>query len=295
MKFLNIVKSEIIEEEANNDFFIICLFLFSRKKSNDDEIIFKVSNSILRNINILEKSIKFDIGKLSEIKQNKITTIFKLVPSDGYNNLLLGKDFDFNESSLKEDDLRVMMKALFLIRGYVSNFDSKFYHFEIRTISEYEIDFINFIFNKYEIYLKKQIKQNKTILYVKKATEISDILKIMNCDKSMMLFEDERISRSITSSYQRIEKVEDMNNRKIQDISDVQIKYINILKRNNFISLNEKERTIAEIRLNYPMYSLSDLTYVYNLTKNENYSKSSINNWLKKIVEKGKGEENASK
>ncbi len=295
MKFLNIVKSEIIEDEANNDFFIICLFLFSRKKSNDDEIIFKVSNSILRNINILEKTIKFDIGKLSEIKQNKTTTIFKLVPSDRYNNLLSGKDFNFNESSLEEDDLRVMMKALFLIRGYVSNFDSKFYHFEIRTINEYEIDFINFIFNKYGIYLKKQIKQNKTILYVKKATEISDILKIMNCDKSMMLFEDERISRSITSSYQRIEKVEDMNNRKIQDISDVQIKYINILKRNNFISLNEKERTIAEIRLNYPMYSLSDLTYVYNLTKNENYSKSSINNWLKKIVEKGKGEENANK
>ncbi len=292
MKFLNIVKSEIIENEANNDFFIVCLFLFSRKKIHDESLVFRLPTILCENIDVFGKVKLFKLGELKIIKQNKKTIVFEFKPNQKYSNILLSKDFHIDESSFNNEEIRTMIKGLFIIKGYVSGFNSKFYHFEIRTNYKFEQEVIINVFNQYEINLKKQIKNNNVILYVKKATEISDILKIMNCDKSLMIFEDERISRSITSSYQRIEKVEDMNNKKTIEISNIQIKYIILLKeKNRFDLLSESEKAIADIRLKYPMYSLSDLAYVFNLTRNENYSKSTINNWLKNIVAKAKSVE----
>lgn len=195
-----------------------------------------------------------------------------------------------NKISLNEDlDYMAFVAGSFVAKGWVSKPSSRFYHLEFRVGSmEHSLNLQEAI-DSLGIKTKFVNKGKWFITYVKKSMDLSDLLRAMQATQSMMIFEDERITRDISSSYSKMETIEAYNIKKIESISKSQIEAIKKLENENKLSLlGEDKLAVAKIRLNNPAHSLSDIQYTFNAENDKNVSKSTINNWFKYIIDLSK-------
>ncbi len=183
------------------------------------------------------------------------------------------------------DENKAYVAGIFLGKGWINEPTSKFYHFEIRVRHlQHSLD-VQEAFDGLGI-KTNTIKKNKWFYtYVKKASEISKIISSLNAFQAVMLFEDSRIERDFISSFKKMESIEAYNLKKQNISAKKQIDIINNIKNKPIInSLTTKQFNLMNLRLEKPSYSLSELQMEYNFIYDENVSKSTINNWLRKII-----------
>ena len=184
----------------------------------------------------------------------------------------------------KKKNSSFILSSQFLLSGYINNPVSKYYHFEIRANSTWEKNVLKKIFDEINIEPKERYKNNAHYLYIKRSSWISDILKFMNAQQAVFSFEDQRIERDFVSQLKKMESISEYNNNKIQSASSeqkVSIEYL--IEKNLMKSFNQKKQNLAYMRLKKLNLSLEDLAFEYNKKYNQNFSKSTINHWLREF------------
>ena len=189
------------------------------------------------------------------------------------------KDDIINEN--KEENLRAIIRGLFLGSGSINNPENK-YHLEIVFKQDLNINEIIYILKKLGINIKRMETKNKYSIYIKEGEEISKFLALIGANKAVMKFEDVRVQKEMKGKVNRLVNCETANLNKTINASIEQIAAIRKLQETGkFNKLNDNLKEIANLRLENPDMSLVDLG---KLLKNP-VGKSGVNYRLKKIME----------
>ncbi len=279
--FTDWVKDEILNNLKTIDekkIMMFSLFLLNGFEKEDKYIVKSI------NKNLKEKF----LGIISEYicndyfvheNQKSFSVEFKKSFVEGFIN----KDISYENLDLNQK--KSVLVGVFIAGGWINSPTSKFYHLEIRIKDDHILDIVKKILDEFDISYKQIVKNNKNEIYIKKSSLISDFLKLINSIESLLYYEDERIVRDMISNMKKIEAIESHNYSKTINSSKNQILAYNIIKKNHKIKiLTTNQQKIIKLRIENKDLSLNDLTYLFNKINETNFSKSTINSWLKKIV-----------
>ncbi len=231
-------------------------------------------SKLLANLNI-NHDIEI-IGKNFIVKLNK-KEITDLV--DIENNLIYLKEKYIDQ--LKNENLKAIIRGVFMGSGSINDPNKK-YHLEISFNTEENVNKIISILKILDINTKKMIIENKKSLYIKEGEEISKFLALIGAAKAVMDFEEIRIQKEMRGKVNRLVNCETANLNKTINASIEQIAAIKKLKeKGKFSNLSDNLKEIANLRIENPDMSLSDL----GKKLNKPLGKSGVNYRLKKIME----------
>ena len=283
--FTSFVKNEIQNYKWNNkelDILLLSILKATYKYDKDNNLVF--STSLLG----YEKTFVDFFYKKLKLKTSplKTKTLIKFVFKDEVEikNILSLINKQLNLDSLP--DLKSYVTGLFLAKGWINSPKSKFYHCEIRLkrISD-SLDVQNVLTNLNINSLT--LEKNKWFYtYIKKSTDITNFLTLLNASQSVMIFEDSRIERDFISTLKKMESIEEYNYKKTIEASTRQIKVLKEILNSKKVEFLSKEKiNLVNLRIDNPTYSLSELQMEYYQLYGKNLSKSTISLWLKKIME----------
>lgn len=156
---------------------------------------------------------------------------------------------------------RAYVAGSFLACGSVNSLESKSYHLEIRSNNYMYLVFIQALLAKFNInaVLTKHTKK-QFFLYIKKADQISDFLKLISAGNSMLAFEDHKISKDFNMNITRLNNLDVSNINKTSITGVKQVKQIKkLMKSDLYLKQPEKFKLFCQLRLNNPNSSLSEL------------------------------------
>lgn len=180
----------------------------------------------------------------------------------------------------KEENRKAIIRGMFLGAGSINNPQKK-YHFEISFSSEENLDFATELLKLFDIKSKKLVTKDKFCIYIKEGEEISKILALLGASNAVMKFEDFRIEHEMRGKINRLVNCETANLTKTINAAIEQIEAIEKLRKSGELSkLDEGLREIAELRVNNPNISLTELGKLANPP----IGKSAVNYRLKKII-----------
>lgn len=199
-------------------------------------------------------------------------------------------------SFLNSDDMiKFYLAGLFMASGSVNSPNTSAYHLEMKANSTKHGEFIIRLLDKLNIKAKMTERRNNIIVYVKSADNIADFLKAIGANKTLFEFEEIRIRRDFSNNFSRLNNIEIANEQKIQASADKQVIAARFLKENDLLNLlSEKDREIAQIRLENPEVSLNALADIYYKQTGNQLTKSGIRHRIDKITalaEKYQGKE----
>ena len=185
---------------------------------------------------------------------------------------------------LKNCCAKSYLAGCFLAYGSCNSPNNKNYHLEI---SLNDLDYANFIvklISRFNIQAKISKRRSKYLVYIKKADNISDFLRIVEASEALYDFEDTRISRDLKHSIIRIDNCEIANEMKSLKAAEEQVAYMSRIKESGrYADLEEKLRNVIDLRLKYQDYSLNELCQAYDKKYGESLSKSGLKHRLNKI------------
>lgn len=188
--------------------------------------------------------------------------------------------------NMKKDDKEKSKEELrhFFLAGASVTDPMKEYHLEFLPGTEEER--IVSILNRFSIQVKHGTRGKNSILYLKDAGDIADVLKLLGAFESLMEFENARILKEVSENVNRRVNFEAANINRTVKASVKQQEDILLIKE--LIGLDQIEpglREIAEQRLRNPDASLEELSQGL-ITP---ISKSGVNHRLRKLAKIAKG------
>lgn len=194
------------------------------------------------------------------------------------------KDY-FNISNLTEDEIKAVVKGVFLASGCIVDPNSDYRYeasFKNKSCAEYYIDLLSLL-----DFTPKLIKREKAgiyIVYFKESEQISYMLGLLEANRSMLAFENIRVEKEVSNTKNRANNCELANLAKSINSAREQIDAINVIRKHNkFSSLNEKLQYTALLREENPTASLDEIS---KLTEGKNkVSKSGLKHRLDKIIQ----------
>ena len=180
-----------------------------------------------------------------------------------------------------DDEKRAIVRGAFLSAGRTTD-PSKSYHLEIVFNEKNYADYILNICKNYNILFKMLKNEEKYVIYLKDADLISSFLALIGASKSVLLFEDVRVTKEIKNNINRLVNCETANLNKVINASVDQINDIKLIQKlKKFDELPDYLKEIAIVRLENPDSSLKDLGELLD----KPLGKSGVNHRLKKIHE----------
>ena len=184
---------------------------------------------------------------------------------------------------MKPDDKEKSKEELrhFFLAGASVTDPMKEYHLEFLPGTEEEEERIVSILNRFSIQVKHGTRGKNSILYLKDAGAIADVLKLLGAFESLMEFENARILKEVSENVNRRVNFEAANINRTVKASVKQQEDILLIKE--LIGLDQIEpglREIAEQRLRNPDASLEELSQGL-ITP---ISKSGVNHRLRKLA-----------
>lgn len=283
------VKKELclVEQEDISDKSLHLAFsLASSASFRSNKIIFKCYNS--NYIELIKKYIEkvLDVDyKLDEKKtqsnfefssKSSVSAVFDLLEAELNFNWVRGqinRDItDFNEKE-KIDILR----SAFLMNGSMACPEQS-YQLELALKRLSVKNFLN------ELLLKEEIEvssgSNAFFLYLRTGDDIAEFLGLIGAHRSLLEFENIRVKKKVNEDVNRIVNFDNAN---LQRVADSTARQILALKKLNDIGaynmLPEDLKAVANLRLKFPGYSLSDLA----AEMEPNISKSGMYHRLAKL------------
>jgi DNA-binding protein WhiA len=178
-----------------------------------------------------------------------------------------------------EELQKAIVRGSFLGAGSVTN-PNKQYHLEIIFQEKNNAEYILNICKGFGVYLK--MLEDKYILYIKDAEEISKFLALIGANKGVLEFEDVRITKEIKNNVNRMVNCETANLNKIVNASVDQVNDIKLIQNlKKFDELPNELKEIAILRLENEDASLKTLG---EMLENP-IGKSGVNHRFKKIHE----------
>ncbi len=170
-----------------------------------------------------------------------------------------------------------LMRGLFICQGSINDPRSKGYHLELTVENSEDIDILLKILGKYGMTPKVIMRKKGNVIYLKKAEQIGDFLKLIGAVNSLFEFEDVRISNDYSNNYNRVLNCDIHNEEKSLKAAMKQIEEIEyILKKLGNSKLTKRLLDAITLRTEYPEYSLSELSEVSLDVVGKKISKSGL-------------------
>ena len=264
---------------------------FSSKIKKELSSINNLSNKALVKAELDGYLLTISSNKFITENQYNINRFSKLLNNCNENNYKIemqGKNFCITYPKRKikiedkergEEENRALVRGAFMSSGSVTNPKNK-YHLEIVFDKEENAKFIQEVLVKENIDAKILKREKNFLLYIKDGENISKFLAFIGANKSVLQFEDERVIRDMRNQVNRLVNCETANLNKTILSAVKQIENIKLIKkRKKFDKLTPKEQELAQIRLENPDASLSELGKLLK----EPISKSGVNHRLEGI------------
>lgn len=174
---------------------------------------------------------------------------------------------------------RAYIRGAFLSSGSITD-PEKTYHLEfVNTELDY-CEQLKKLIGFFDIETKIVKRKDNYVLYIKEGELIVDLLNVMEAHIALMEFENIRIIKDMRNNLNRIVNCETANLGKIVAASVKQVEDINYLMKNSdFSELPESLKETAELRVQYPDFSLKELGQMMKPP----VGKSGVNHRLKKL------------
>lgn len=181
--------------------------------------------------------------------------------------------------SVEECCKRAVLQTAFLVNGFV-NSPKKSYHLEIATHKKRVCQDLLGILEEVGIEAKTIERQNKYVIYLKNNELICDFLGIIGVKRGLFQYHEIKMEKELKNEINRQMNCESANENKTINTALLQTRAITKLqKAGKFSELPDSLRETAELRLEYPNLSLSELAEHSEITK------SGLNHRLRKLIQ----------
>lgn len=177
---------------------------------------------------------------------------------------------------------KAYLRGIFLGAGSVND-PEKGYHLEIVCNSMNLAKDLRRLVNTFDDLSAKIVqRKDRYVLYMKNSQYISDTLAIMGAHSQVLQFEEVKIKKELVNEATRLTNCDNANTDRTLDASQKQVLAIRKIEEAvGLDSLSEKLREIAELRIDYPEASLTQLGEMMNPP----LKKSGVNNRIKRILD----------
>lgn len=235
------------------------------------------SDICIRNHIHTGKSRTYILDVTDDYAARKILSSVKFMNGDGE----IEEDYAIVHSMIlrKTCCKRAFLRGLFLCAGSISE-PEKTYHFEIVCATPERARQICDMMKTFNIDGKCITRKKYHVVYIKEASQIVDMLNVMEAHVSLMELENIRILKEMRNSVNRRVNCETANISKTVSAAVKQIEDIRYIRDTvGFSELTEGLREIAELRLRYPEASLAELGKLLSTP----VGKSGVNHRLRKL------------
>lgn len=221
----------------------------------------------------------------------KTNYLLQINPNDSE---LFRKKINFNprkKSKYTEKDnekMRGFLMGAFLSGGSVNNPFKGRYHLEFRISSSSYKDLLIKVLKYFELEPKTLERRNLHIVYFKKSSEVSDILKLFKAQDSMFFLEDNRIERDLVNNMQRLVNLEVYNMDKSSKASVQQALMCKVVKTSIYYErLKTREKIYCDVRIENETATMLEICNLMNkkLPDDEKITKGSLCHITKRIKE----------
>ncbi len=190
------------------------------------------------------------------------------------------------------EEMIAYVRGTFLVTGSISNPKTSGYHLEYVFLKEQDAKFINELLHEMKFDTKITERNNRYMVYLKSAEEISDMIRMFEAPQSLFEFEDIRIYRDHKNMVNRLNNCELANQEKTLKTGLKQMEDMEYLKQHDLIELlDEKTKLIMEYRVKYPECSFQELANIISEETEYKIGKSGLNHHfikIRKLVEQHK-------
>lgn len=154
---------------------------------------------------------------------------------------------------------KAFARGAFLARGEVNPPDKR-YHMEIALDSEDLAAFVGEQLGYFGINVKKTCRKSKTVLYLKRAEDISDVLSLLGASGAMLAFENVRVKKEVSNRVNRQLNCDNSNINRAVSAAEAQIRDIRYI--DSELGLDKLPRSLREMavaRYNNPEMPLAEL------------------------------------
>lgn len=181
---------------------------------------------------------------------------------------------------------KAYLGALFLARGSINRPQSTSYHLEMSFDLLSQAEFVLKQLKRFNIEGKIMKRRKQSVVYVKKADQIADFLKVLNTHTALYKFEDVRVQRDYLYNMNRVLNCDAYNYRKSQASAQKDLEIIErLLKKMHLNELDDKIREVVELRIKHPESGLKELCELYAQHYGKSISKSGLRHRFLKMKE----------
>ena len=176
------------------------------------------------------------------------------------------------------DRNRAFVRECFAASGVISN-PSRTYHLEF-TLDAQNAHKLTEILTFFGLRPKMIARGGQSVVYLKEAEAIADVLKIMRANKALLALEEMRVEKDIRGNVNRAVNCETANLGKTIDAAQNQIEAIKFISEKvGLDSLSPPLAEVAGLRLTHENASLAEIGEMLSSP----ISKSGVNHRLRKI------------
>lgn len=237
---------------------------------------------------LYQPNIEFLVSKKMKLRKNNVYILRITKAKEILEDLQLLSRTIPNEKILQKDCCaRAYLAGAFLAAGSVNDPSTSNYHLEVSCQNHDLALYIQETMNRFNLNAKYIERRSKDVIYIKSAEKISDFLRIVCAQKSVMDFENQRIDRDFSNNINRWDNCVIANEMKTMQAGASQLADIELIDAYNaWGEFDEKTVIIGQIRKANPDVSLAELANIYITQTGQSISKSGVNHQLKKIKEK---------
>jgi len=297
MTFSTKLKEEICNEMSNRfelESELSAILRFDSKILQDKIVLTFENGSVARRVFRSVKEITSRAPHIIVRNQKRLRSkqIYILEIKEQVNVLLqklnITKDFKWLDMRLDylttKEEMAAFVRGAFLVVGSINDPSTSGYHLEYVFNFYVDAVFVNELLHEMKFDSKVLERNNKYMVYLKSAEEISDMIRLFQAPQSLFYFEDIRIYRDHKNMVNRLNNCEIANQEKSTSTGLRQVEDIHFLEEHDLLDLlDEKVKIVLEYRLKYPECSYQELADIIALETDYQIGKSGINHHFIKI------------
>lgn len=255
-------------------------------ESNNSTIIRFVGDAINKIFKIEYEFSYSEINKFNNTRTYRIT-----IENPNFINIVHEiKEFNDNwilTKKVNHIEQRAFLSGAFLASGSIAGLNKSIYHLEIRSTKTQFLRIVQKILISFNVFPTILQRKYTYALYIKRANEISDFLKIIGAIDSMHQLEDTIIARDLSNQLHRINNLDIANMGKTVKAGDKQINVINTIKDTDIFKnvKSKKFKIFCQLRLDNPSSSLNELSRLFMKKYKIKVTRTGLNHYVIKLKE----------
>ena len=298
MSFAQDVKKEIANLKVDDQYLKSELYGFLKLKTElvirNRKLVCEVKTNLLaivrRIISIIKHLYKVNVEVVEKERKNLdqqnifIVTIDEKCKEILLDLTIIDEEYNFIEEINEDFMPDAVIRGFFLAKGSINDPKNSRYHLEFACNTLFEATYLIKQFNEFGIYSKLTTRRGSYIVYVKKAEQIGDVLKVLGSTNCMFEFENERITRDLNNVVNRIINCDMANGVKTHQTAMKQLEQIEYIEKTvGFESLSIRLMEAVTLRTKNPDASLQELSDISEEIIGRYISKSGLSHCFKDL------------